>query len=124
MPWRAARISSGSALLRAATAASLLPEAIALSTSRTALRICVRRALLTAVRRAVWRAAFFADFVLAISVRIRLNGDLNAAANRGGRKAVVIAASRPASTADVISRERGRIDQIGVLRRQVDDLDR
>jgi hypothetical protein len=28
--------------------------------------------LLTAVRRAVWRAAFFADFVLAISVRIRL----------------------------------------------------
>ncbi|MND08059.1 hypothetical protein D3C83_304400 [compost metagenome] len=57
----------GSASLRAAVAASLLPEAIASSTLRTELLRRVRRVLLTPVRRMVWRAAFFADLVLAMS---------------------------------------------------------
>jgi hypothetical protein len=35
---------------------------------RTALRIRDRRALLIAVRRTLWRAAFLADFVLAMIV--------------------------------------------------------
>jgi len=50
------RAMMGSASLRAATAAALLPEAIASSTLRTELLRRVRRALLTLVRRMVWRA--------------------------------------------------------------------
>jgi hypothetical protein len=42
------------------------PAVIASSTLRTALRKRVRRALLTTVRRMLWRAAFLADFVLAM----------------------------------------------------------
>src|SRR5262245_60614961 len=57
---------TGSASLRAAAAASLLPEAIASSTLRTEPLRRVRRALLTAARRVAWRVAFFADFVLAM----------------------------------------------------------
>jgi hypothetical protein len=45
----------------------LFPEAIASSTLRTELRRRLRRVLLAAVRRTVWRAAFFADFVLAMT---------------------------------------------------------
>ena len=61
------------ALLRVASengsrlAPSLLPAAIASSTERTAVRARDVRDLLTSVRRTAWRAAFFADFVLAIA---------------------------------------------------------
>ena len=57
----------GSAIFKAAWAASLFPDAIASSTLRTEPRIWLRRVLLTAVRRIVWRTAFFADLVLAMS---------------------------------------------------------
>src|SRR6186997_295648 len=66
MPFCAVRRMIGSASFRAARAASLLPEAIASSTLRNELRMRLRRVLLAVVRRAVWRTAFFADFVLAI----------------------------------------------------------
>ena len=67
MPFCAVRTMTGSASFNAARAASLFPEAIASSTLRTELRIRLRRVLLAAVQRTVWRAAFFADFVLAMT---------------------------------------------------------
>src|SRR5579862_461426 len=69
MPVRAARTSAGSASAMAATAAVRSPAVIASSTLRTALRMRVRRDLLITVRRAIWRAAFLADFVLAMAYR-------------------------------------------------------
>jgi len=66
MPFCAERIKAGSASARAAVAWLRSPEAIASSTLRIAERMRERRDLLTTVRRAAWRAAFFADFVLAI----------------------------------------------------------
>jgi hypothetical protein len=39
---------------------------MASSTLRTEERMWLRRALFSAVRRAIWRTAFFADLVLAI----------------------------------------------------------
>jgi hypothetical protein len=39
---------------------------------RTAVRTRERRDLLMAVRRAIWRAAFLADLVLAMSVETRI----------------------------------------------------
>src|SRR5271166_1564850 len=68
MPFCAARARRGSASLNASAAAFGSLEAIASSTLRTKVRISVRRDLLTAVRRMVWRAAFWADFVLAMEL--------------------------------------------------------
>src|SRR5689334_20898605 len=62
----AARISCGSAFAIAFSAASRSPFLIASSTVRTAPRICVRRDLLTMVRRAILRVAFLAEVVLAM----------------------------------------------------------
>jgi hypothetical protein len=62
----AARIKAGSASVMAAVAPLRSPAAIASSTLRIAERMRERRDLLMTVRRAAWRAAFFADFVLAI----------------------------------------------------------
>jgi len=64
----AARMMTGSASAIAASARDRSPAPIASSTLRTALRIRDRRALLIAVRRTLWRAAFLADFVLAMIV--------------------------------------------------------
>lgn len=50
----------------AASARDRSPALIASSTLRTALRRRERRALLMTVRRTLWRAAFLADFVLAM----------------------------------------------------------
>jgi len=50
------------------------PAAIASSTLRIAERMRERRDLLITVRRAAWRAAFLADFVLAITSDTR-DGD-------------------------------------------------
>src|SRR5680860_790912 len=66
-PFCAVRTINGSASFSAVWAASLLPEAIASSTLRTEPRMWLRRALFSTVRRMVWRTAFFADLVLAIS---------------------------------------------------------
>ena len=57
---------TGSASAMAATARDLSPAVIASSTFRTALRSRERRVRLTAVRRVLCRAAFLADFVLAM----------------------------------------------------------
>ena len=66
MPFCAARIKAGSASTMAAVARLRSPAAIASSTLRIAERMRERRDLLMTVRRAAWRAAFFADFVFAI----------------------------------------------------------
>src|SRR3712207_3923297 len=66
-PREAARMISGCADRRAARAASASPEAIASSTLRRKVRMRERRALLTSVRRAILRAAFLAEGVLAMS---------------------------------------------------------
>ena len=66
MPFCAARIKAGSASAMAAVAPLRSPAAIASSTLRIAERMRDRRDLLMTVRRVAWRAAFFADFVLAI----------------------------------------------------------
>lgn len=71
MPFCAARMMAGSASAMAATAAARSPAEIASSTLRTALRKRVRRDRLTMVRRALWRAAFLADDVLAMTDRTR-----------------------------------------------------
>src|SRR5690606_11796026 len=65
-PLPAARISSGWAALKAASAAALSPAAIAASTLRTQVRTREIRLLLIAVRRAILRAAFLAEVVLAM----------------------------------------------------------
>src|ERR1700683_2886214 len=57
---------TGSASAIAAIARYLSPALIASSTFRTALRKRERRVRLTAVRRTLCRAAFLADFVLAM----------------------------------------------------------
>jgi hypothetical protein len=75
-PFCAARTMFGSASFKAAAAVSLLPEAIASSTLRTELLRRVRPILLTAVRRSVWRVAFFADFVLAMRLVLEARFDL------------------------------------------------
>src|SRR5215470_19340096 len=64
--WEAPRISAGCAALNAACASLLLPEAIASSTFFISVRMRETRARLTAVRRAVWRAAFCAEEVFAM----------------------------------------------------------
>src|SRR6185295_19962617 len=89
-PFCAARMISGSAAFRAASAAALSPEAIASSTLRTELRMRERRAVLMSVRRAITRAALRAEEVLAI-VCPWVRGAIEAAAglecfkNRGRR---------------------------------------
>ena len=67
-PFWAVRTNTGSVALRAAAAAALSPDAIASSTLRTSVFRRELRALLTAVRRIAWRAAFLAEDVLAIFV--------------------------------------------------------
>src|SRR5690349_914919 len=66
-PRCAARMITGSAAFSAAVAAPASPPAIASSTLRIELRRVERRALLISVRRAIWRVALRADFVLAMS---------------------------------------------------------
>src|SRR5262245_52718299 len=81
---------SGSADFSAASAAALSPDAIASSTLRTEVRMRERRAVLTAVRRAITRAALRAEEVLAICRSVR--------APRGSRCFQVLkiqAAARP-----------------------------
>src|SRR3712207_5864289 len=68
MPFEAAFMICGWASLSAARAASLSPDAIASSTLRIKVRILERGTLLMAVRRAILRAAFLAEDVLAIMV--------------------------------------------------------
>src|SRR5579871_6573141 len=58
---------SGCASWNAARAALLSPLAIAASTFLTELRIRETRARLTALRRSVWRARFFADLMFAMA---------------------------------------------------------
>lgn len=65
-PFDTARMVSDSAARRASAAALPSPDAIASSTVRQEDRMRERRALLTAVRRAITRVAFFADFVFAM----------------------------------------------------------
>ena len=65
-PLFAARAISGWAVLRAAVAASLSPDAIASSTLRMCVFVRDRRDVLISVRRAIFRTIFFADFVFAI----------------------------------------------------------
>src|SRR5579863_10157776 len=84
-PFWAPRMMAGSASAIAATAAVRSPEAIASSTLRTALRTRERRALLITVRRAICRAAFLADFVLAISVRTSGFGRFGSGCESAGR---------------------------------------
>jgi len=81
MPFCAARIRAGSASAKAEVARLWSPAAIASSTLRIAERMRERRDLLTTVRRAAWRAAFFADFVLAMRVDTR-DGDRESGAYR------------------------------------------
>jgi hypothetical protein len=61
---------AGCASAMAKTAAGRSPAEIASSTLRTAVRRRERLALLIAVRRAIWRAAFLADLVLAMTYRV------------------------------------------------------
>ena len=65
-PLVAARAISGCAVLRAAAAASLSPDAIASSTLRIWVLVRDRREVLTNVRCAIFRTIFFADLVFAI----------------------------------------------------------
>lgn len=65
-PFDTARMVSDSAALRAVSACLGSPEAMASSTARQEVRMRERRALFTAVRRAMTRVAFFADFVFAM----------------------------------------------------------
>ncbi len=85
MPRLAARISAGSASAMAATAAVRSPAEIASSTLRTVLRTRARRPLLTSVRRAIWRVAFLADFVLGIRCQTRRMVYKSGAYRRAGR---------------------------------------
>lgn len=68
-PFCAARTITGSASAIAACARAQSPAVIASSTLRTAVRKRERRDLLISVRRAICRAAFLADLVLAMVVR-------------------------------------------------------
>src|SRR5438270_3857844 len=61
---------TGSACFKAANARLRSPEAMASSTLTMIVRMRERRALLTSVRRAMTRAAFRAELVLAISVLV------------------------------------------------------
>src|SRR6188474_3411550 len=79
-PFCAARMISGSADFSAASAAALSPAAIASSTLRTEVRMRERRAVLTAVRRAITRAALRAEEVLAIVSVRSVRGAAKAAA--------------------------------------------
>jgi hypothetical protein len=65
-PFCAPRMSSGSAIFMAISAACLFPAPIASSTLRRELRTRLTRFLFTVARRAELRVAFFADLVLAI----------------------------------------------------------
>src|SRR5665648_408172 len=87
-PFCAVRTINGSASFSAVWAASLLPVAIASSTLRTEPRMRLRRVLFSTVRRMVWRTAFFADLVLAIS-RILEGGFRPAEGGEGARETLV-----------------------------------
>jgi hypothetical protein len=76
-PWRAARISAGSACFIASSALLRSPEAMASSTLRSELRIRDRRALLISVRRVILRSALRAEEVLA------MNADRNLSVEAG-----------------------------------------
>ncbi len=65
-PFEAARMISGCASRRASDARALSPDVIASSTRRMNVLIRDRRAVFTAVRLAILRTIFLADFVFAI----------------------------------------------------------
>src|SRR3954447_11448100 len=80
MPFWAARMMMGSQVWSAAWARVRSPVAIASSILTTAVRKRERRALLTIVRRAIWRVALRAELVLPIRklcVRLCLTVSLN-----------------------------------------------
>jgi hypothetical protein len=66
IPVCAARTMTGSAVFSASRAFLASPPAIASSTLRTIERMRVRRLRLIAVRRVIFRVAFFAEVVLAM----------------------------------------------------------
>src|SRR5262249_29078879 len=70
MPFCAARMITGSASLRAASAVLRSPPAIASSTLRKMLRICEWRDLLISVRRAILRTALRAEEVLGMATLV------------------------------------------------------
>ena len=67
-PLRTPRMSSVCIALKASAAAALSPVAIAVSDYFTLDLMRERRASFTALRFSDWRAAFAADFVLAIAI--------------------------------------------------------
>src|ERR1700712_4892148 len=85
MPCWAARIISGSAARRAASASCWLPEAMASSTLRTKVRMRERRERLIAVRLAILRVIFLAEAVLAMYVLVFLVGRCRRAGWAGNR---------------------------------------
>src|SRR3546814_1508034 len=76
-PFVAARWISGWASFRASAATVTSPAAIASSTLRMKPRTRERRALLTAVRLAIVRVAFFAEVVLAMYASLRIQTKLH-----------------------------------------------
>src|SRR5262249_40030662 len=75
-PLLAARASSGCAARKASLALAASPAASASSTWRTKVRTRERRALLTSVRRAILRVAFFAEVVLAMDASLKNSNKL------------------------------------------------
>jgi hypothetical protein len=104
----AARMMTGSASAMAVRARARSPAVIASSTLRTAPRSRERRALLTTVRRTLWRAAFFADFVLAMIDMGFCEGALIGAPGASVKCALEDAVSSPFSSLRVF-RPPGRL---------------
>ena len=72
-PFVAPRMISGWAAFSAAFAASASPDAMASSTLRMKVLMRLRRAVLTAVRRSIWRTRFFADGELAMMIPLSVS---------------------------------------------------
>src|SRR5262245_5748569 len=92
MPFWAARMMTGSPSASAAWARPRSPVAMASSIFTTAVRRRERRALLTRVRRAIWRVALRAELVLAI--RGVSSGCLDVAESGGQGRPPICAAYR------------------------------
>lgn len=127
MPCCAARMTTGIALCKADAATDASPVAIASSTLRTRVRMRLRRARLTVVRRAIFRTAFFAELVLAInySPKMSLRQDAGleidtAAKSRpvpppynGSGSLPSMADPRPRDALPVLERRRPLFDESG-----------
>lgn len=100
-PFDAARMISGCATFSADCAAAASPAAIASSTLRIKVRIRDRRAVLTVVRRSIFRTIFFADDVFAIN-------DVSAIGAPTARKSCGMSAARQMKDAMFIERGRTR----------------